>query len=45
MDDKCELIHQDLESSPWSIGEQESMMICRNVGRDLDGNRLAQLLA
>jgi hypothetical protein len=45
MDGKCEPIHVALESSPLSIGEQGSMMICRNVGRDLDGNRLAQLLA
>jgi hypothetical protein len=45
MDDKCEPIHQGLESSPLSIGEQVSMMICRISERDLDDNRLAQLLA
>lgn len=45
MDDKCELIRVDLESSPWSTDEQEQVSSCRIVGKDLDGNRLAQLLA
>ena len=40
MDDKCELIHQVLESSPWSIGEQVQVMSCRISERDLDDNRL-----
>jgi hypothetical protein len=45
MDDKCEPIHQGLESSPLSIGEQVQVMSCRISERDLGGNRLAQLLA
>jgi len=45
MDDKCEPIHQGLESSPLSIGEQEQVSSCRISERALGGNRLAQLLA
>jgi hypothetical protein len=42
MDDKCEPIHVGLAASPWSIGEQVSMMICRIFERALDGSHLAQ---
>jgi hypothetical protein len=45
MGDKCEPIHVALESSPWSTDEQEQVSSCRISERDLDGNRLAQLLA
>jgi hypothetical protein len=45
MDGKCEPIHVALESSPLSIGEQEQVSSCRISERDLDDNRLAQLLA
>ena len=39
-DDRCEVIHQALESSPWRIGEQESMKIYRIFERALGGNHL-----
>jgi hypothetical protein len=45
MDGKCEPIHVALAASPLSIGEQEQVSSCRISERDLDGNRLAQLLA
>ena len=45
MDDKCEPIRVALESSPWRTGEQVQVSSCRIFEIDLDGNRLAQLLA
>jgi hypothetical protein len=45
MDDKCGPIRATLESSPWSIGEQEQVSSCRISERDLGGNRPERLLA
>jgi len=45
MDDKCGPIHEALESSPLSIGEQVQVIVCRISERSLDGNRLARLSA